>query len=89
MARLTTGEFEVAQPGGPVAAEMYYQLGIRYAAGRGVERDYVSAHKWFNLAAMQGDARAKNERAAIAEEMSREQVFEAQRQAREWVSGPH
>ncbi|NND50740.1 MAG: hypothetical protein HKN60_10860 [Rhizobiales bacterium] len=86
MARLITGEFGEAQAAGPVASEAYYQLGIQFAAGRDVEQDYVVAHKWFNLAALHGDARAKSERAALAAEMTREQVAEAQRQAREWVS---
>jgi TPR repeat protein len=26
-------------------------LGVRYANGRGVQQDYVEAHKWYNLAA--------------------------------------
>ena len=89
MARLIIGEFDAGQAAGPVAAEALYQLGIRYAAGRGVERDYVTAHKWFNLAAMQGCERAKQERSALADEMSRDQIFEAQRQARAWMSTIH
>ena len=86
MARAIIGDFEQAQAAGPVAAEAYYQLGIKYAAGRGVARDYVTAHKWLNLAAMQGDERARSERAALAGEMSREEIFEAQRLARAWLS---
>ena len=86
MARMITGEFGEAQAAGPVASEAYYQLGVQFAAGRDVEQDFVVAHKWFNLAAMHGDARAKCERAALAAEMSKEQVSEAQRQAREWVA---
>jgi hypothetical protein len=86
MARLVTGEFGDAQASGPMAAETYYQLGIKYAAGRDVDPDYVTAHKWFNLAALHGSDAAKSERAALAAEMTREEVFEAQRLAREWVA---
>jgi hypothetical protein len=86
MARLLTGEFGEAQAAGPVAAETYYQLGIKYAAGRDVACDYVVAHKWFNVAALHGDERAKSERAALAEHMTREQIFEAQRLARAWIA---
>lgn len=89
MARLITGEFGEAQASGPMAAQAYYQLGIKYAAGRGVDPDYVVAHKWFNLAALHGSDEAKCERAALAAEMTREQVAEAQRLAREWVATAH
>ena len=40
---------------------------------------------WFNLAAMQGDEAAREERADLAQFMSGEEVAEAQRQAREWI----
>ncbi len=46
----------------------------------------VSAHKWFNLAAMRGNADAKRYRMEIAHEMSRAEIAEAQRQAREWMA---
>ena len=61
-------------------------LGLRYSTGREVPADLVSAHKWFNLAALRGNAAAKEYRAEIAREMTRQQVAEAQRQAREWLS---
>ena len=85
MARQIIAEFEEAQIGGPVAAESLYRLGLRYATGRGVDRDNVVAHKWFNLAAMRGCAGARDERKALADEMTRDEVAEAQRQAREWL----
>ena len=62
-----------------------YCLGMHYANGRDVERDYISAHKWFNLAAMRGSAPARDVRGELAVEMSADQVAEAQRLAREWV----
>lgn len=67
-------------------AEAIYDLGLLYSTGQGVERDYVAAHKWFNLAALLGIERAKVDRADLAMEMSTTEVAEAQRMAREWVS---
>lgn len=67
------------------SAEALYQLGLRYSLGREVETDLVAAHKWFNLAAIRGNAEARRIRAEIAAEMSREEVAVAQREAREWL----
>ena len=47
--------------------------------------DFVSAHKWFNLAAMMGSAPAKAYRDEISYEMSAEEITQAQREAREWL----
>ena len=46
--------------------EAQYDLGLLYSIGKGVPRDYVSAHKWFNLAALRGMAEAKDLRAELA-----------------------
>lgn len=70
---------------GPSRTEAYLMLGIRYATGRDVEPDLVEAHKWFNIAAAQGDRLAIDYRREIAREMSPAQIREAQRQAREWA----
>ena len=66
--------------------EALYDLGILYSTGQGVEMDYIQAHKWFNLAALRGVNEARDWRAEIAREMSMDQIAEAQRQAREWLS---
>jgi uncharacterized protein len=64
-----------------------YELGVAYSTGSGgVEMDLVEAHKWFNLAALNGSAKAQECRAEIAEEMSAREIAEAQRQARAWLS---
>ena len=63
-----------------------YNLGLLYSTGQGVEMDYVQAHKWFNLAAMQGSDAARSWRAELALEMSTEEIAAAQREAREWLS---
>lgn len=67
-------------------ADALYDLGLLYSTGHGVERDYVAAHKWFNLAAIQGIRRAAVDRAELANEMSPAEIAKAQRQAREWLA---
>jgi len=87
MARLemnTHEVFEIASAGG--TPDALFELGLMYCAGRDVELDLVSAHKWFNLAAMRGNADAKRYRMEISGEMSKSEIAEAQRQAREWLS---
>jgi TPR repeat protein len=87
MARLemnTHEVFEIATAGG--TPDALFELGLMYCAGRDVELDLVSAHKWFNLAAMRGNADAKRYRMEISGEMSKSEIAEAQRQAREWLS---
>ena len=60
-----------------------------YADGRGVDRDDVAAYMWLNLAAAQltGAQRdiAVNTRVRVASQMSRSELGEAQRLAREWT----
>ncbi len=66
-------------------AEMY-RLGL--AASTGGEEcalDLITAHKWFNLAAMQGNLEARAYRAELAKEMTAEEIAEAQRLAREYL----
>lgn len=87
MARLEMGGYdasEVAAAGG--GPDALFELGLMHCAGREVELSLVSAHKWFNLAAMRGNADAKRYRMEIAHEMSRAEIAEAQRQAREWLA---
>ncbi|MFL5072233.1 MAG: SEL1-like repeat protein, partial [Xanthobacteraceae bacterium] len=68
-----------------------YNLGLLYAKGEGVEQDNAMAHMWFNLAVAQfpaADARnrtaAVNSRDVVANKLTREQIAEAQKLAREW-----
>ena len=56
-----------------------------YAEGEGVPQDNVLAYMWFNLAAAQGDEDAESGKAEIEEQMTREQIDEAQRLSREWL----
>ena len=68
-------------------ADALYELGVAYSTGTGgTQVDLVQAHKWFNLAALNGSGEAQSCRAEIAEEMSAREIAEAQRQARAWIS---
>ncbi|HZS63220.1 MAG TPA: hypothetical protein VFA53_01795 [Xanthobacteraceae bacterium] len=66
-------------------AEALFELGLMYSAGNSVPVDLVSAHKWFNLAAMKGHADAARLRREIAAEMSDSEIGTAQVAAREWL----
>ncbi|HET9427865.1 MAG TPA: hypothetical protein VFO69_05850 [Allosphingosinicella sp.] len=63
-----------------------YELGVAYSTGSGVGMDLIEAHKWFNLAALNGSHEAQECRADIAEEMTAREIAEAQRQARAWLA---
>jgi TPR repeat protein len=68
-------------------ADALYELGVAYSTGtHGIEVDLVEAHKWFNLAALNGSERGQESRAEIADEMSAREIAEAQRQARAWLA---
>jgi TPR repeat protein len=68
------------------SADILFEFGMKYCIGRGVEQDYVSAHKWFNLAALKGSIEARTYRCELSREMTADQVYEAQRQARAWLT---
>lgn len=68
-------------------AEALYELGVAYSTGTaGIDVDLIEAHKWFNLAALNGSSRGQECRAEIADEMSAREIAEAQRGARAWLS---
>jgi TPR repeat protein len=68
-----------------VGADKLYELGMMYSVGRSVPVDYVSAHKWFNLAAMRGNRDAIRLRREIADQMTEAEIAAAQRAARAWL----
>jgi hypothetical protein len=73
-------------------ATAQYALGILYFKGEGVSKDLVAAHMWFDLAAAHGDKlqspistqNAIDYRDMVATKMSKEQINEAVKRAREW-----
>ena len=78
-----TQSIEDAEP--VLSGDEMYQRGLTASlAGEG-GLGLIDAHKWFNLAAMQGNQEARIYRSELASEMSTEQIAEAQRQAREYL----
>ena len=70
---------------GPAAGDILFELGMMYSVGREVAVDLVAAHKWFNLAAVKGNAEAIRLRREIANQMSDAEIAAAQRAARDWL----
>lgn len=86
MGRYELPEPELAVAGSaPMGGDALFELGMMYSAGNSVPVDLVSAHKWFNLAAMKGHADAARLRREIAAEMSDTEIGKAQLAAREWL----
>ena len=69
-----------AEQGNPIAQN---NLGQMYGLGQGIAQDYVYAHMWFNIAASNGIENAGKIRDSIAQQMTKEQIAEAQKLARE------
>jgi TPR repeat protein len=84
---MAQGEQQASRKAGPTGSspEELFRLGMIYWLGQDVPRDLVEAHKWFNLAALAGDERARQYRYDISREMSPADIAEAQRQARSWL----
>lgn len=64
-----------------------YKLGLIYSTGSDV--NYVQAHMWFNLAAVRGSESAKECRRELSDLMSKDEIAQAQRSAREWLTVKH
>ena len=87
MARFEMGADEMAlMSAGGTDAQAYFELGCMYAAGRSVEPNLVTAHKWFNVAAARGHTPAAGRRTELAAEMSAAEVSAALREARLWLT---
>lgn len=85
MARIELSDINAAALGEAPAADTFYELGMMYSIGRSVPVDYVTAHKWFNLAAMRGNEDAARLRREVADQMSEDEIATAQRAARAWL----
>jgi len=82
-------EMDSAEMGGIDAnanADILCEMGLMYATGRDCELDMVAAHKWFNIAAIKGSARAAALRNEIATTMTKPELARALRAAREWMT---
>jgi uncharacterized protein len=90
MARFEILDSNMAPLGeGPASGDMLFELGMMYSVGRDAPVDLVSAHKWFNLAAVKGNTEAIRLRREIANQMSDAEIAVAQRAARDWLRGNH
>ncbi len=65
--------------------EALFARGMECSIGGEVPTDLVSAHKWFNLAAMRGNQDAVRLRREIAALMSNAEIGTAQRAARDYI----
>ena len=85
MARYQMLSAEHAPLGQAPDGDTLFQLGLRCATTTTPD-DRVAAHKWFNIAAMRGNAEAARLRREIADEMSPSEIACAQRAARAWLT---
>ncbi|MFM7083587.1 MAG: sel1 repeat family protein [Hyphomicrobium sp.] len=68
------------------SSDPLFELGLMHSIGKDAPVNLIEAHKWFNLAALRGNSEAKSYRLEIATEMSKREIAEAQRLAREWLA---
>lgn len=74
--------FRKAAEQGDVTAQ--YELGVMYANAEGVVQDYVTTHMWWVQARAQGHEGATGNLDFLSPMMTKEQIAEAQKRAREW-----
>ncbi len=86
MARFEMQEAGFGTMGATAQADILFELGMMYATGRDCDADVVAAHKWFNIAAIKGSARAAELRSELSATMSKTDIARALREAREWMT---
>lgn len=87
MARLEMSDLSGgAASSAPLSGEMLVDLGLMHSTGAGLPADLVTAHMWFNIAAVRGHREAIRLRQEIACDMSAGEIAKAQRAARDWLS---
>ena len=86
MARFEVRDIEMAVAGGQSRADVFCNLGLIYATGRGCEPNLIAAHKWLNIAAIKSSERAASLRADLARNMSKADLAAALRAARDWMT---
>lgn len=86
MARFDIQHSDMAIMGGEARAEIFCDMGLAYATGRGCPVDLVAAHKWLNIAAIKGSDRAAELRGDLTHMMTKMQLAEALRAARDWMT---
>jgi TPR repeat protein len=86
MARYEVLEAGLGTAGSGAQADILFEMGMMYATGRDCSVDLVAAHKWFNIAAIKGSDRAAELRAELSVTMSKQEIAQALREAREWMT---
>jgi hypothetical protein len=69
---------EQGHPGAQVA------LGVMHVLGRGIDKSKILAYMWWEIAASQGAEEARVNLKVFKKRMSRPQISEAMRLAKEW-----
>ena len=70
-------------------ADAQTNLGGMYRTGRGVIQDAVLAHMWYNIGGANGNEIGSDNRGLIEEEMTRDQIAEAQALARRCMASDY
>ncbi|MBP2547464.1 TPR repeat protein [Neorhizobium galegae] len=86
MAHFDMNNSDITAMGTEARAETFCDMGLKYATGRGCPVDLVAAHKWLNIAAIRGSDRAAELRADLSQSMTKMQLAEALRAARDWMT---
>ncbi|KXF78251.1 hypothetical protein ATN84_00100 [Paramesorhizobium deserti] len=86
MARYELHGTEQGTMGASAQADILFEMGMMYATGRDCDVDVVTAHKWFNIAAIKGNDRAATMRSELAATMSKTELASALRAARDWMT---
>lgn len=86
MARFEILDANLGSMGANAQADILFELGLMYATGRDCEADLVAAHKWFNIAAIKGSARAAELRSELSHSMTKPEIARALREARAWMT---
>ena len=63
-------------------APAQFSLGNMYSEGRGVPKDSVRAHMWFNIAGANGNEAARKQRDNLEDDMTRAEISRATELAR-------
>lgn len=64
-------------------------LGIYCFSGQGVPQNYVLGHIWLNLASANGLDQARETRDILEEQMTRDQIVDAQARAQDSISSEY
>ena len=70
-------------------ADAQFNLGSMYFGGRGVLKDDVLAHMWWNIAGVNGDEDARESRDRLKRDMTRAEISRAIELARECMDSDY